>query len=230
VLDRLKKEIYKANITLVKSGLVTLTWGNVSGISRADGKIVIKPSGVDYDKLTAADMVVVDLKGNVVEGNYRPSSDTPTHVLLYSAFPTIGGIAHTHSTYATMFAQACREIPCFGTTHADHFNGPVPVTRFLTEDEVNGDYEGNTGKIITERYASLDAASTPAVLVAGHAPFTWGKDASESVKNAIALEKIAKMAFGTLQLNLGVSELPRYILEKHFNRKHGPDAYYGQKK
>jgi len=230
MIKQLKEEVYNANIALVKSGLVTLTWGNVSGISRADGKIVIKPSGVDYDKLTAADMVVVDLKGNVVEGKYRPSSDMPTHVLLYSVFPPIGGIAHTHSTSATIFAQACREIPCFGTTHADHFNGPVPVTRFLTEDEVNGDYEGNAGKIIAERFASLNAASTPGVLIAGHAPFTWGRDASESVKNAIALENIAQMALGTLQLNPGVSELPRYILEKHFNRKHGPDAYYGQKK
>lgn len=230
MIKQLKEEVYNANIALVKSGLVTLTWGNVSGISRADGKIVIKPSGVDYDKLTAADMVVVDLKGNVVEGKYRPSSDMPTHVLLYSVFPPIGGIAHTHSTSATIFAQACREIPCFGTTHADHFNGPVPVTRFLTEDEVNGDYEGNAGKIIAERFASLNAESTPGVLIAGHAPFTWGRDSSESVKNAIALENIAQMALGTLQLNPGVSELPRYILEKHFNRKHGPDAYYGQKK
>jgi L-ribulose-5-phosphate 4-epimerase len=210
--------------------LVTLTWGNVSGISRVHSKIVIKPSGVDYDKLTAADMVVLDLKGNVIEGNYRPSSDAPTHVLLYGVFPTIGGISHTHSISAAIFAQACKEIPCFGTTHADLFNGPVPVTRFLTEDEVKGDYEGNTGKIIVERFTSLNVAHTPAVLVAGHAPFTWGRDASESVKNAIALENIAQMALGTLQLNPGVSELPRYILEKHFNRKHGPDAYYGQKK
>ena len=230
MLKRLKEEVYKANITLVKCGLVTLTWGNVSGISRLEGKIVIKPSGVDYDELTSADMVVVDLKGNVVEGKYRPSSDTPTHVLLYSVFLTIGGIAHTHSTSATMFAQACREIPCFGTTHADLFKGPVPVTRFLTEDEVNSDYEINTGKIIAERFVSLEAASTPGVLVAGHAPFTWGRDASESVKNAIALENIAKMARGTLQLNPGVSELPQYILEKHFNRKHGTNSYYGQKK
>jgi len=230
VLDRLKEEVYKANITLIQSGLVTLTWGNVSGISRVDNKIVIKPSGVEYETLTAADMVVVDLKGNVIEGKYRPSSDTPTHVLLYNAFPAIGGIAHTHSTSATMFAQACREIPCLGTTHADLFNGPVPITRFLTEDEVNGNYEGNTGKIIVERFASLDAASNPGVLVAGHASFTWGRDASESVKNAIALENIAQMAFGTLQLNPGVFELPRYIIEKHFKRKHGPDAYYGQKK
>jgi len=230
VLDRLKKEVYKANIMLVKSGLVTLTWGNVSGISRADSKIVIKPSGVDYDKFTADDMVVMDLKGNVVEGKYRPSSDMPTHVLLYSVFPTIGGIAHTHSTSATMFAQACKEVPCFGTTHADHFNGPIPVTRFLTEDEVTGDYEGNTGKIIAERFASLNAESTPGVLIAGHAPFTWGRDASESVKNAIVLENIAQMALGTLQLNPGVSELHLYILKKHFSRKHGPDAYYGQKK
>jgi L-ribulose-5-phosphate 4-epimerase len=230
MLDRLKREVYEANIALVKSGLVTLTWGNVSGISRADGKIVIKPSGVDYEKLTVADMVIVDLNGNVVEGKYLPSSDTPTHVLLYNVFQTIGGIAHTHSTSATMFAQACREIPCLGTTHADHFNGPVPVTRFLTEAEVNDDYESNTGKIIVERFTSLNAASTPSVLVAGHAPFSWGRDASESVKNAIALENIAQMAFGTLQLNPGISELPRYILEKHFNRKHGPKAYYGQKK
>jgi L-ribulose-5-phosphate 4-epimerase len=229
MLKRLKEEVYKANITLVKSGLVTLTWGNVSGISRAEGKIVIKPSGVNYDKLTSADMVIVDLKGNVVEGKYRPSSDTATHVLLYSVFPTIGGIAHTHSTSATMFAQACREIPCFGTTHADHFTGPVPVTRFLTEDEVNGDYEGNTGKIIAERFASLDAVSTPGVLVAGHAPFTWGRDAFESVKNAIALENIAQMALGSLQLNPNHAPLPSYIQEKHFKRKHGPNAYYGQK-
>jgi L-ribulose-5-phosphate 4-epimerase len=230
MLDWLKTEVYKANVALVESGLVKLTWGNVSGISRVDSKIVIKPSGVDYDKLTAADMVVVDLKGNVIEGKYHPSSDTPTHVFLYNVFPSIGGIAHTHSTSATIFAQACREIPCFGTTHADHFYGTVPVTRFLTKDEVNDDYEGNTGKIIAERFASLDAASTPGVLVAGHAPFTWGRDVSESVKNAIALENIAKMALKTLQLNPEVSEIPRYILEKHFNRKHGPDAYYGQKK
>jgi L-ribulose-5-phosphate 4-epimerase len=230
MLDQLKREVHNANVTLGKSGLITLTWGNVSGISRTEGKIVIKPSGVDYDKLTVDDMVVVDLKGNVVEGTYRPSSDTPTHLQLYKTFLTIGGIAHTHSVSATIFAQACKEIPCFGTTHADHFNGPVPVTRFLTEGEVNGDYEVSTGKIIAERFTSLDAESIPGVLVAGHAPFTWGRDASESVKNAIALENIAHMALGTLQLNLKASELPRYILKKHFNRKHGPDAYYGQKK
>jgi L-ribulose-5-phosphate 4-epimerase len=230
MLDQLKREVYNANIMLGKSGLVTLTWGNVSGISRTEGRIVIKPSGVDYDKLTVDDMVVVDLKGNVVEGKYRPSSDTPTHLQLYNTFLTIGGITHTHSASATMFAQACKEIPCFGTTHADHFNGPIPVTRFLTEDEVNSDYEVSTGKIIAERFTSLDVESTPGVLVAGHAPFTWGRDASESVKNAIALENIAHMALGTLQLNLKSSELPRYILKKHFNRKHGPDAYYGQKK
>jgi L-ribulose-5-phosphate 4-epimerase len=229
VLDQIKEEVFNANIKLVESGLVTLTWGNVSGINRSDGLIVIKPSGVDYNKLTPRDMVVVDLKGNVVEGNYRPSSDTPTHIHLYSVFPEIGGIAHTHSTSATMFAQACREIPCFGTTHADLFNGPVPVTRFLTQDEVQNDYEGNTGKVIAERFASLNEASFPGVLVAGHAPFTWGKDAGEAVKNAIALERVAHMAFGTLQLNPNVFGLPRYILEKHFNRKHGPDAYYGQK-
>ena len=230
MLDRLRKEVYKANLALAKSGLVTLTWGNVSGIDRAKGKIVIKPSGVDYDKLTAADMVVVDMKGNVVEGKYRPSSDTPTHTLLYSAFPAIGGIAHTHSAYATMFAQACMEIPCFGTTHADLFNGSVPVTRFLTEIEVEADYESNTGKVIIERFASMDASHFPGVLVAGHAPFTWGSNSSNAVQNAIALESIAQMALGTLQLKPDTSELPRYILAKHFQRKHGPDAYYGQKK
>ena len=230
MLDRLKKEVFKANIALAKSGLVALTWGNVSGISRTEGKIVIKPSGIEYDKLTVDNMVVVDLKGKVVEGKYRPSSDTPTHLLLYNVFPTIGGIAHTHSKSATIFAQACREIPCFGTTHADLFDGPVPVTRFLTEDEVKSDYEVNTGKVIAERFASLDSTSNPGILVAGHAPFSWGRNASESVKNAIALESIAHMALGTLLLNPGLSELPQYILEKHFNRKHGPNSYYGQKK
>ncbi|MGA3287946.1 MAG: L-ribulose-5-phosphate 4-epimerase [Bacteroidota bacterium] len=229
MLKRLKEEVCTANLELLKLGLVTLTWGNVSAISRPDGLIVIKPSGVSYDALRTDDMVVVDLNGKIVEGNRKPSSDTPTHLKLYNAFPMIGGITHTHSTYASMFAQACKEIPCLGTTHADHFNGAIPVTRFLTEEEVKTEYEANTGTVIIERFTQLDILTLPAVLVAGHAPFTWGKDASDSVKNSLALERVAQMALGTLQLNLNIGELPQYIREKHFERKHGPKAYYGQK-
>ncbi|RPI01874.1 MAG: L-ribulose-5-phosphate 4-epimerase AraD [Ignavibacteriae bacterium] len=229
MIKQLKEEVCAANIDLQKLGLVTLTWGNVSGRDAGDNLVVIKPSGVPYHSLRADDMVVVDLSGKIMEGNRKPSSDTPTHLKLYNAFPKIGGITHTHSTYATMFAQACREIPCLGTTHADQFNGPVPVTRFLTEEEVYTGYEMNTGTAIIERFANLDVLALPAVLVAGHAPFTWGTDASDSVRNALALERIAQMALGTLQLDPGVNELPRYIREKHFKRKHGPDAYYGQK-
>ena len=229
MLKQLKKEVCAANCELAETGLVTLTWGNVSAISRPDGLIVIKPSGMAYDALRADDMVVVDLSGKVVEGNRKPSSDTPTHLKLYNAFPTIGGITHTHSTYATMFAQACREIPCLGTTHADHFYGAIPVTRFLTEEEVKAGYEANTGAMIIERFAQLDAMALPAVLVAGHAPFTWGENAGDSVKNALALERVAQMALGALQLNPYIGELPSYIREKHFERKHGPQAYYGQK-
>jgi L-ribulose-5-phosphate 4-epimerase len=230
ILEQLREEVLRANIQLAQAGLVTLTWGNVSGIHRVEGLIVIKPSGVDYESLTPADMVVVDLEGKVVEGSLRPSSDTPTHIKLYKAFSAIGGITHTHSLYATMFAQACREIPCLGTTHADHFDGPVPVTRFLTEAEVQSGYESNTGTVIIERFAHLDAMNMPAVLVAGHAPFAWGKSASDSVKNSIALERVAQIALGTLQLNPEMTTLPKHILEKHYQRKHGPDAYYGQKK
>ncbi len=228
MLNELKEKVLKANLDLVKYGLVTLTWGNVSGISRGEGLVVIKPSGVSYEKLTSEDMVVVDLDGKTVEGKFRPSSDTPTHIILYKAFETIGGITHSHSEYATTFAQACKEIPCFGTTHADHFNGPVPVTRFLTEEEVNSGYELNTGKLIVERFANLDPESVPGVLLAGHAPFTWGKDPEDSVKNNLILERIAKMALGSLQLNTSLTSLPEHILKKHYLRKHGPDAYYGQ--
>jgi L-ribulose-5-phosphate 4-epimerase len=227
--DRLIEEVYKANVDLARHGLVTLTWGNVSGISRSDRCIVIKPSGVGYQSMSAEDMVVMDLNGKVVYGRLRPSSDTPTHLFLYQAFPSIGGIVHTHSPYATMFAQACREIPCLGTTHADHFNGPVPVTRFLTEQEVLEGYERATGAVIVERFAGLDPADTPGVLVAGHAPFAWGRDAAEAVENSLILERVAEMAFGTLQLNPAVSQLPEHIRKKHYQRKHGPDSYYGQK-
>jgi L-ribulose-5-phosphate 4-epimerase len=229
MLKELKKQVFEANIDLLRNHLVTLTWGNVSGISRMEGLVVIKPSGVDYEVMKPADMIVVDLDGKIVEGKLRPSSDLPTHLRLYKNFSSIGGIAHTHSMYATMFAQAYMEIPCFGTTHADHFIGPVPVTRFLTKEEVAEDYEGNTGKVIIERFGKLDPTTTPGVLVRGHAPFTWGKNALKAVRNSLILERVAQMAMGSLQLNPNLNPLQMHIQEKHFNRKHGPDAYYGQK-
>lgn len=228
MLEDLKEKVQKANLLLVEYGLVTLTWGNVSGIDRDKGLVVIKPSGVDYGKMKPEDMVVVDLDGKVVEGKLNPSSDTPTHIELYKAFAGIGGITHTHSEYATTFAQALKEIPCFGTTHADHFDGVVPVTRFLTEEEVNEAYELNTGKVIIERFRNLDPISMPAVLVAGHAPFCWGKDPKDSVKNSLVLERVAKMALNSLALNPNLEGLPDYVLKKHYLRKHGKNAYYGQ--
>jgi L-ribulose-5-phosphate 4-epimerase len=230
MMERLKREVFKANIDLVRMGLVTRTWGNVSGIDRSKSRVVIKPSGIEYESLTAGHMVVVDLGSKTFHGPVRPSSDTPTHLALYKAFPEIGGIAHTHSTYATIFAQACREIPCLGTTHADHFNGAIPVTRFLTAEEVRQGYEWQTGQIIIKRFAGLNPADMPAVLVAGHAPFVWGKDAADAVKNSLILERIAQMALGTYLLRADVEKLPSHIQEKHFQRKHGPKAYYGQKK
>jgi L-ribulose-5-phosphate 4-epimerase len=229
MLETLKQQVCQANLDLVAHGLVTLTWGNVSGISDDRRHVVIKPSGVAYEEMRPEHMVVVDLEGNVVEGKLRPSSDTPTHVLLYQHFTNVGGITHTHSKYATMFAQARMEIPCFGTTHADHFFGPVPITRPLSEQEVADEYESNTGRVIIERFKDLEAAAVPAVLVAGHAPFAWGRDVAESVKNAVALEAVAEMALGSLQLRPNSSVLEQYVLEKHFERKHGPGAYYGQK-
>lgn len=229
MLDELKQHVCQANLDLVAHGLVTLTWGNVSGISADRERVVIKPSGVSYAELRPEQMVVVDLDGKVVEGELSPSTDTPTHVLLYRHFPAAGGITHTHSRYATMFAQARREIPCFGTTHADHFYGPVPVTRPLTENEVAEAYEANTGRVIVERFRDLAPAAVPGVLVAGHAPFAWGKDAAGSVINAVALEAVAEMAFGTLLLDSAAPPLESYVLDKHYGRKHGPDAYYGQR-
>lgn len=229
MLTSLKEEVCKANLDLVAHGLVTLTWGNVSGISDDRQHVVIKPSGIAYDKMCPEDMVVVDLEGNVVEGKLRPSSDTPTHVLLYRHFESIGGITHTHSRFATMFAQARSEIPCYGTTHADHFAGPVPVTRPLSKREVEEDYEGNTGHVIIERFAKLDPTTMPAVLVAGHAPFAFGKSAAKSVENAVALEAVADMALGMLRISPDAPPLEDYVLEKHYRRKHGPDSYYGQK-
>ncbi|HTY63026.1 MAG TPA: L-ribulose-5-phosphate 4-epimerase AraD [Acidobacteriota bacterium] len=230
MLDLLKKRVFQANMDLVRHGLVTRTWGNVSGIDRSKHCIVIKPSGVEYEAMTAQDMAVVDMDGNVVDGNLRPSSDLPTHIELYKAFPEIGGIAHTHSVYGTMFAQACREIPCLGTTHADHFNGPIPVTRILTEKEVGEGYERATGKIIIERFAGMDPMTTPGVLVAGHAPFVWGRNELDAFHNSLILERVAQMALGTFLLNPDIAALPLHIQAKHYQRKHGPHAYYGQKK
>ena len=230
MIEKLKEVVFQANMRLLRYGLVTLTWGNVSGIDRSGSCIVIKPSGVDYESMTATDMAVVDMQGNVIEGSLRPSSDTATHLELYKAFPGIGGIVHTHSTYATMFAQACREIPCLGTTHADHFRGAVPVTRFLTADEVRSGYEQETGTVIIERMRGMNPADVPAVLVAGHAPFAWGKDAEDAVNNSLILERVAQMALGSFQLRADLAAIPSHIQEKHYQRKHGPNAYYGQNK
>ncbi len=230
MLDELKEQVYRANLALIENRLVTLTWGNVSGVDRSAGVMVIKPSGIDYRSMSPADMVAVSLdNGEPVDSqSLRPSSDAPTHLALYRAWSQIGGVAHTHSSRATTFAQAGRGIPCFGTTHADHFYGEVPVSRRLNEAEVAEDYELNTGRVIVERMKSLDVESMPAVLVADHGPFTWGPDANAAACNAIALEEVAAMAMGTMQINPSAMPLPRYIMDKHFRRKHGPDAYYGQ--
>jgi len=228
MLDELKQRVCEANLELHRAGLVTLTWGNVSGRDPERHRVVIKPSGLSYADLRPHHMVVLDPEGATVEGDLRPSSDTPTHLALYRAFEGIGGITHTHSVYATMFAQACREIPCLGTTHADLFPGPVPLTRAVTQAEVEAGYEINTGRVIVERFHGLDPVERPGVLVAHHGPFTWGSDAMASVRNAVALEALAKIAFGTLALNPDIHPLPAHILNKHYTRKHGPGAYYGQ--
>lgn len=229
MLEELKENVYLANMRLRDEGLVVLTWGNASGFDFDSKLVAIKPSGVSYDVMKPSDMVIVDLDGNIVEGKLRPSSDTPTHIELYRAFKNIGGIVHTHSIEATAWAQAKREIPCYGTTHADCFHGGVPVTRYLSEVEVNEDYEGNTGKVIVERFENLDPATVPGILVAGHGPFTWGKDANSAVDNAVSLEAVAKIARLTKELASGIIQLPSYISEKHFQRKHGKFSYYGQK-
>lgn len=230
MLDQLKREVCQANLDLVAYGLVTLTWGNVSGLSDDRRHLVIKPSGVDYRKLQPEQMVVVDMTtGEVVGGQLKPSSDTPTHRLLYQQFSGIGGITHTHSPRATAFAQARKPIPCLGTTHADHFLGEIPVTRPLTSQEIEHDYELNTGKVIVETFERLDSVSMPGVLVAQHAPFAWGVSAADSVKNAVALEAVAAMAFDTFTLDPSALSLDQSLLEKHYFRKHGPGAYYGQR-
>jgi len=229
MLEELKKKVCQANLDLVKHGLVIFTWGNVSAIDRNKGLIVIKPSGVSYDTMKPEDMVVVDLNGKVVEGELNPSSDTPTHVVLYNAFPEIGGIVHTHSTYATAWAQAGKDIPNIGTTHADYFHNEIPCTRDMTEAEVNGQYELETGNVIVERFKSLNPIHTPGVLVKNHGPFAWGKDADNAVYNAVVMEQVAKMAFVAYSVNPNLTMNP-LLIEKHFSRKHGPNAYYGQKK
>ena len=243
MLEALKEKVCKANLDLVKHGLVLFTWGNVSAIDRASGLVVIKPSGVSYDDMKPSDMVVVDLEGNVVEGSLRPSSDTPTHLVLYKAFPEVGGVVHTHSTFATAWAQAGRDIPSLGTTHADYFHDDIPCTRDMKKLEVFGEYEKETGKVIVERFKKIKPMDTPAVLVRNHGPFAWGTDADNAVHNAVVLEEVAKMAFIAMTINkdfIGANRDPyqadsaptmnNHLIEKHYSRKHGPNAYYGQKK
>ena len=227
--EQLKQEVYETNMLLPKYHLVTFTWGNVSGIDREKGLFVIKPSGVDYDKLTPDSMVVVNLEGEVVEGDYRPSSDTPTHVVLYNRFQEIGGVVHTHSPWATSWAQAGRGIPCYGTTHADYLYGQVPCVRTLTKEEIETAYEKNTGVLIADEFERLavDYIATPAVLCKNHGPFTWGKDAKEAVHNAVVLEEVAKMAARCEQINPKVNPAPQELQDKHYYRKHGKNAYYG---
>ena len=230
-LDQLRRDVLAANLAIVRAGLVRLTFGNVSGVDRSAGVMAIKPSGVPYDELTPESIVLVDLgHGAVVEGTARPSSDTPTHLALYRAFPAIGGVVHTHSPFATAWAQAGRPVPCFGTTHADHFFGPVPVTRPLTADETGDRYEERTGDVIVETLARLgvDPLERPAALVASHGPFVWGRDARDAVENAVALEAAAEAALRTEQLRPGTPEIDSHLLERHFHRKHGPGASYGQ--
>ena len=229
MLEELKNKVCEANLELVRHGLVIFTWGNVSAIDRESGLVVIKPSGVSYDNMKPDDMVVVDLDGKVVEGSLRPSSDTPTHLVLYKAFREIGGVVHTHSTYATAWAQAGRDIPNIGTTHADYFHDAVPCTADMTEAEVKGDYELETGNVIVRCFEGLNPVHTPGVLVKNHGPFTWGKDAAEAVHNAVVLEQVAKMAYIAYGVNPYLTMNP-LLVEKHFSRKHGPNAYYGQTK
>ncbi|MCQ2406530.1 MAG: L-ribulose-5-phosphate 4-epimerase [Oscillospiraceae bacterium] len=229
MLEELKEQVLLANLMLPRYGLVLFTWGNASGIDREKGLVVIKPSGLSYDEMKAEDMVVLDLDGNVAEGKLRPSSDTPTHLELYKAFPELGGIVHTHSRYATAFAQAGRPISCFGTTHADYFCGEVPVTRPMRPDEINGEYEKETGRVIAEAFADKNPAYVPGVLVRSHGPFTWGRDAAEAAHNAAVLEEVAFMNFSTLMLNPEAEPVGSELLGRHFFRKHGANAYYGQK-
>lgn len=229
LLDILRAEVLEANLELVRRGLVLYTFGNASAVDREEGRIVIKPSGVPYDKMKPNDMVITDLDGRVVTGSLRPSSDLPTHVALYRAFPQIGGVVHTHSRYATSWAQAGREIPCFGTTHADYFAGGIPVTAPLSRGEIESDYERNTGLAIVRRMQGLDPLAYPGALVVGHAPFAWGETVSKAAHNAVVIEELALLAFQTLVLNPASQPIPDELHRKHHSRKHGPQAYYGQK-
>lgn len=228
MLEDLKQKVLEANLELVEKNLVIYTWGNVSGIDREKGLIVIKPSGVDYDKLKAEDMVVVDLEGNVVEGKLKPSSDTPTHVVLYNAFKEIGGVVHTHSEWATSFAQAGLSIPAFGTTHADYFYGEIPCTRPMTAEEINGQYEKETGNVIVETFKDVDPLFVSGVVVNEHGPFSWGTSPEDAVYHAVVMEQVAKMAFNTISLKGNREPMDKVLLDKHFLRKHGKNAYYGQ--
>ena len=227
MLKKLKKKVYKANLDLVEHGLVILTWGNVSAIDRETSLMVIKPSGVSYDDMKPDDMVVVDLDGNVVEGSYKPSSDTETHIILYKNFPDIGGVVHTHSEWATIWSQTGQAIPALGTTHADYFYGDIPCTRKLTNSEINSAYEEETGKVIVETFHNIDPNTIPGVLVNNHGPFSWGKDAQDAVHNAIVMETVAKMAYYTLNIKK-VPAIDQELLDKHYLRKHGKNSYYGQ--
>ncbi len=230
MLEELKQKVYEANMLLPKYGLITFTWGNVSAIDRESGLFVIKPSGVEYDKMAAEDMIVVDLNGNVIEGRLKPSSDTPTHLKLYQEFKNIGGVVHTHSRWATVFAQAGFAIKAYGTTQADYFHGTIPCTEAMTKVAIEGEYEYNTGNSIVDTFKESNPDHMPAVLVRNHGPFTWGKDAFEAVHNAVVLEEVAMIAFNTELLSQGkVASMPKMLLDKHFWRKHGPNAYYGQK-
>jgi len=228
MLEKLKKEVYDANMELQEKGMVIYTWGNVSGIDREKQLVVIKPSGVDYDVMKPEDMVVVDMDGKVVEGAYKPSSDTATHLELYKNYPAIGGVVHTHSTWAVTFAQAGMAIPAFGTTHADYFYGDIPCTRELTKQEIEEAYEKNTGKVIVETIGEADPMAIPGILVKNHGPFAWGKTPAGSVYNTVVLDKVAEMAYKTMTLNPQVPRVSQYLLDKHYNRKHGANAYYGQ--
>lgn len=232
MLEALKQAVYEANMELPRRGLVTYTWGNVSGIDREKGLVVIKPSGVEYDELSPDKLVVLDLDGNIVEGDLNPSSDTKTHLELYKAFPTLGGIVHTHSPYAVGWAQAGEDIPAYGTTHADYFYGPIPCARHLTPAELDEDYEKGTGTVIIEtfRERGIDPKHVPGVICFSHGPFTWGKDPAQAVYHAVVLEEVAKMALFTRQVNPNAAPAPQHVLDKHFMRKHGPNAYYGQGK
>lgn len=230
MLEKLKQDVFEANLQLPKYGLVVFTWGNVSGIDRESGLVVIKPSGVDYNKMTVDDMVVVDMNGNVVEGKLKPSSDLDTHLEFYRNFPDVGGVVHTHSITAVAWAQAGKDIPALGTTHGDYFCGSIPCTRYMTKQEIEGEYELNTGKVIVETFKErkIDPNNMPAVLVRSHGPFTWGKDPFDAVHNSVVLETLAQMALKTFVINSETPDMQQELLDKHFYRKHGPGAYYGQ--